>query len=806
MPQATPHQRLEVLTRWRTEAAAAGHPVPSDDFARELSEAGSHAKSFLESTNDSAVAAWAPTLNFFVKQWKMSVILPDLPNHLKAPADSAAAPTPVKPAAVVATSPPPNAGDIAAPSLADARFEALKAWRTAAIESGAESVGNIRESTLRRISGSEVVTEPEVAPFIPASLSGFAGDIAGVLGGIASKSTSVAAVAAAPRAAIAPPPPALPSTDAQAAAGPEMEPTFSASSTTAPVHDVAPEGYEGFDFSRASEEVLALRGSGTEQTGLLLAWDALSTADPVVLYRVVSGDQYAPFNPDTADLVISTAKTSVKDSRPFGSAVRHLQVWANSGTSVEESKASQPVLHAHASFVAPPRRVEIRVDEKKVIGQWETWPETTRVLIFRVPRERAAQESMAPQHQILSGSDNLGGFVDSDPDIRGKCFLYQTVAEAPVDGTRQRSVPVVQIVDVPDVLEPVLDLVIKRHGDEEPQFDLTWTTPKSGQVAIYRTEQSPQAGVDRRALSESALEQAGLVTQARLAHPISRSIDGTAEMLDVPWPREWKFAYFTPVTLLNGQAFVGTSVAAVDPPRIKIAKIVERVNKQILTFEWPQGAASVFVYEGVTDQAAEVATQSNQAHEITQEQYVQQGGLTFPRPLSPKGCDIHLVAVAFLAGQRVVGPPATVRYDRLFRLRYDVRQLRGLTGTITAVSVTLRSEEEMSGPPGFVLVHNPDRMPLSKADGRVLTVAPEAVEGSPRAKRMGFSQLGNVVSKAWRTPADTWKLEVGKPRGYVRVFADLPPDGNVLLALVDPAPSTLRLESLMGRIGGLIGG
>jgi len=799
MPQATPRQKLEVLARWRAEASAAGHAVPSEDFIKELSEAGPSAQSFIESSTDGAVAAWIPTLSFLVKQWKMSVVLPDLPNHLKSPSGgaSAAAAAPVD--APVAVAAPPAAP--AAVSPAEARFEALKAWRTAAIESRTESVSNLKESLLRRISGSELVTEAEVASTLPNSLSGLAGAIAGVLGDVTPK----AAKPPEPAAGATPPPPA-PDAPAAAAAEPEPQPAAAAPDPGAPAHDVSPTGYAAFDFSRASGDVIALRGSGTEQTGLSFTWEPHATSDPVVLYRVVSSDQYAPFNPDTADLVVSTAKTSAKDPRPFASAVRHVQVWANSGRSVDEAKASQPVLHAHASFVAPPRRVDIRVDEGKVIGQWEAWPETTRVLVFRVPRERAAQESVAPQHHILAGSDNLGGFVDSDPDIRGKWFLYQAVAESPVDGVGQRSAPVVQMVEVPDVLEQVLDLAITRHGDEEPQFDLTWTSPKSGQVVIYRAEQPPRAGVDRVALEESSLEQAGLTPAARLAHPISRSADGTATMVDVPWPREWKYAYFTPVTVLGGQAFVGSSVAAVDPPRIKLAKIVERVNKQILTFEWPLGAASVFVYEGVTDQPAEIATQSTQAHEITQEKYVQQGGLQFPRALPSKGCDIHMVAVAFLAGQRVVGPPATVHYDRLFRLRYDVKQLLSLMGAVTGVSVTLRSQEEMGRPPGFVLVHNPDRMPLSKADGRVLTVAPEAVEGSPPAKRMSFSQLGSATSEAWKTPADAWKAEVGKARGYVRVFADLPPEGNVLLALMDPAPSSLRLESLLGKIGGLVGG
>lgn len=800
MAQATEQERFELLRRWRNEAMAVGHAVPSEGFIRLFSEAGAAAFTLAESSDESAAGPWLPTFAFLAKQWKMGVISPELPNQLKSP-------TGEQPVVVSAAARAANAATVATVEVVsvaaepltptETRFEALKAWRDKALVSLPESVTNLKESHLRTISRTELVTAAEIASSLPASLSKLAEPISDILHKINSSRSTPPSSAFPASLTAAEPAPNEPVSLKSPAVQDRSNPAVSS-------NDVDSSGFVPYDFSRVSGEVVALRGSGTEDSGFVLSWDAFPTPHPVVLYRLVSSDENNPWNPDTADLVSSTAKTSTTDTRPFGAAVRYMQVWANSGMSVAEAKLSQCVLHAQAAFVAPPRNVDIREDEGRVIGQWETWPGTTRVMIFRVPIERAAHESGAPQHNILSDQDNLGGFVDSAA-TRGSRYLYQAVVEAPVDGVGQRSFPVVRPMLVSDVIEQVIDLAVVRHGEESPQFDLSWTIPPGGQVVIYRSEQPPLPGVELKPRPESALNQANLNDPDRLAHPISR-VDGRAAMKDVPWPRDWTRAYFTPVTLLNGQAFVGTSVASVHTEKIKLAKIVERVNKQVLTFHWPDGAASVFVYEGVTDQPAEIATQSARAHEITQEQYVQSGGMTFARQLPSRGCDIHLVPVTFLAGERIMGSPTTVRYGRLFRLRYDIRQQRNVVGGYTGVSVTVRSEDEMGKPPPFVLVHNPDRMPLSKADGRVLTVAPEAVEGSPIAKRLTFSHLSAAPSDSWKTPPDAWKAEVGKSRGFVRLFVDLPPEGNVMVALMDPAPSALRLETILGKIGGLVGG
>ncbi|MDD0859584.1 hypothetical protein NHF46_21500 [Arthrobacter alpinus] len=78
-------------------------------------------------------------------------------------------------------------------------------------------------------------------------------------------------------------------------------------------------------------------------------------------------------------------------------------------------------------------------------------------------------------------------------------------------------------------------------------------------------------------------------------------------MVNVPWPMEWTRTYFTPVTVLDGRAHVGPSSVSTRPTRIRNAKVVERVDSQILTFEWPEGADAVMVYTGATGHGPDAA-------------------------------------------------------------------------------------------------------------------------------------------------------------------------------------------------------
>ena len=64
-------------------------------------------------------------------------------------------------------------------------------------------------------------------------------------------------------------------------------------------------------------------------------------------------------------------------------------------------------------------------------------------------------------------------------------------------------------------------------------------------------------------------------------------------MSGVSWPTDWSRAYFTPVTVLAGRALLGKTFCSVRTGVIRDVELAEYCNKQVLTFDWPQGAAVV---------------------------------------------------------------------------------------------------------------------------------------------------------------------------------------------------------------------
>ena len=283
-------------------------------------------------------------------------------------------------------------------------------------------------------------------------------------------------------------------------------------------------------------------------------------------------------------------------------------------------------------------------------------------------------------------------------------------------------------IKVTAVLEPVTDMRVEMTRDNESSlFDLRWSSPAGGNVVVYRTEQPPQAGLELEPLSEDSLRISGLMPESRLSNPVE-VVDGGATMLSIPWPAGWTRAYFTPVTLLDGMAHVGTAIFKSRNDKVRNPRIVERVNSQILSFEWPDGADSVMVYMGPAGQDPELSLNS-QAIEISQPDYRRRGGLHFTQQLPSTGCDLHLVPVSFEAGVRVSGAITTVNYPYILRLNYQVVEAKSFLGKVTGVSVIVQTSEAGVNMPAFVLVYNPDRLPLTTRDGTALNMVP-AVDGA----------------------------------------------------------------------------
>lgn len=685
----------------------------------------------------------------------------------------------------------------------DPRLAALLAWRERLIDSGAVSARSFKEAHLRLVLRSGRTDVEQIRAMLPGSVSEHAEDMAEVLSGL-------------------PPVPAAPAAPPAEA---DMDDLSSGRhrSAAAPVASAAAGDDPGADTAaviRATAEPLApppveTPGAGDEfapytgtaptapghsvtlhrrrDTGALeVRWPAHDAAAPVVLYRLVSGEDSSPDHPDGADVVAVTTATSAIDDRPPVAAVRHFQVWVNAGESQSAAVAAQPVLHAAGVLISRIGDFRLREDSGRVIGQYSVPPGVSAVYVYRVPAHEAHRDG--PQYRILSGQDNLNGFVDVDVE-RGRRYVYRARCAAPVDGVLRLSEAATDDVAVSAVLAPVTDLTITGSSADGTVLDLAWTTPPGGRVVVYRSQTGPSAGADAAELPEDALDQVGLPPELRLAQPISeeRADDGQirAAMPGVAWPDRWSRAYFTPVTLIDGMAMLGKTFATVRTGVIRDIELAEYCNKQVLTFDWPDGAAAVVVHLAPKGYDPRDGLAGGQTYEITLEEYEKYGGLQLSGGLPVHGCSLHLAPVAFTGGRRVTGAVSSIEYQGLLRLQYAVRVGRDSEGRPFTATIAVRSEYDLPGSPAFVLVNNPHRIPLSVHDGDLVDVAPLDERGqlaAPPSKELRWSQLTTTGG------SELWAANVRNRQGWIRLFVNTPSPASLrLIALLDPAVDSLRL-------------
>lgn len=652
-------------------------------------------------------------------------------------------------------------------------FQALQQWREREIEQSRLRTGLIKDTHLQQIIRSGRRTVEDIEPMVPRHAKALVGGIVEVLKTASPNGNSDEP--ARPAARDTEPDPVPEVKVAEPLPGSEF------------LVDLRTEDFCEYLHGESDQEIGHITVTPEPTGGHLLEWSPLpDRTGSTVLYRVVAGETHRAYKPEAGRLVGVSRGTLLVDTAPPAAAVRYLQVWAHVGSNDRDAARRQPILIAETHVLSPVGDFLVIEDDGAVIGQWHAWPGVTRVRVLRIPLDGRTPVTNDPRHRILGDQPNLGGFVDRDAQ-RGYRYLYRAICEVDVDGHTRLSPAAQSEVLVSAVLEPVADLHVTTHGDTgDLHFDLGWTPPGIGSVVMYRTESAPRAGIDRMLLAASALEvSGGLPESARLVHPVETGPDGVHRMTNVSWPRGWVRAYFTPVTVLDGQVQVGRTVIATRPlPALTDVRIIERSTEQVITFPWPDGAASVSVYVSAKQVPAEHAVDQRPVAEISRSQYDRDGGLHLAVPLPEAGCAVHVVAIAYTAGERIVGDPTTVGYDGLLRIRYTTETRRTPGGI--ALAIRLASQIELPTSPPFVVVHNELRLPLSARDGQ-----PLEVRGDGRTQPGARSFHPKGLRHEWSQP---WTVDVTGKTGFVRVFADVRPEQARTIALLDPPIEQIRLD------------
>ncbi|MDP9905647.1 hypothetical protein [Arthrobacter bambusae] len=823
--------RLRALTAWALDVSNRGFvPPPPADLEAIARAKGTNA----DLVNGAVAEAWSAAIKALLTQVAFNIADPHLQlgEEFNEPTTDAGrttelkSSTPAQPVAIsnhaagtTATSkqnssPAPTVDRPTDDSANDAdpaeqSYLALKKWRDGLVSNGAIFTSTIKDTQLRNVANIYANGHGDIRQSLTTQLKKFADQMETVLEGLNNDRAEIAPLPTGHDTALTPsvnvggtqtppsapesvgPPPIQPPATDEAAATSASDAEYS---TASPPNSVERLGmaFAAMDYSKTGDEPVQI-SFRTDETGRTLSWAEPSDSHAFKIYRLVSGDGSRPYNPDNADLVAVTRGLQASDERPFTHAVRYYQVWLNEGSTETLALASQPVLYAQGNCVGELSNVEVREDEGRVIGKWTALPGTQRVQIFRIPQERPANPASDPAYRILTGMDNLGGFVDAEAE-RGGAFIYKICAEGVVDNMTVLSAPASVPLQVSAVLAPVRDLrVDTTDSNGTVQFDLSWTSPPGGEVVIYRTQAAPVAGLDLKPLPEGSIRDGISGPEARLSYQV-RLEDTMNVMKGIALPKGWTRAYFTPVTVLGNLVHVGTTVVKSVALQVKNPKVLERVNSQILTFEWPEGAGAVMVYQGPSGHDPELAL-SGQPVEVSEPVYRQRGGLHFETQLPAIGCDLHLVPVTFEAGKRVSGEPTTVNYPWIMRMKYELIAKKSMFIKTAGVSVVVTALERPGSPLSFVLVFNPDRLPLTISDGRPMNMIRDA-DGAPRSSRIFTPEIGtpNEPATAWRTTGEDWAADVGTQSGFLRLFASLPPEGLRRVALMDPPMDSLRVK------------
>lgn len=511
-----------------------------------------------------------------------------------------------------------------------------------------------------------------------------------------------------------------------------------------------------------------------EDGSLQIGWHDPGGDAGCCLYRVVTSEEGRPYSPDQADLVTVTAGTGVTDDRPFTGPVRYVQIWGNRGPSEADARRAQPELVAEGVAVSPPHGVTLSEDHGVVSGTWQTLPAgIERVEVQRVPEQEAARRRGYLPHCLIAELEpERLGFQDTGCEP-GRTYEYRIFTVAVVDGNETMGM-VSRRIHLAARLVQITDLrATSRREGNRTVVDLEWTTPHHNEVRIYRTQSPADAGSADRAIPEEALGAARLPDSARLTQAV-RAEDGRGYLDRVAWPQDWPMVYFTPVCLEGGQARIGPSQVLTRVGAVRDVRLVQHVDWQLLTLDWPDGAAQVQVF--VTPVGVPIDDVASPSAQLSRARYEAQGGLRLHGTLPAGGCDLHILPASFHSGQIVRGEDLTVTYGGLCRLWYRfTTEASGRGGFIFGRSHEVLQIQTDRQPPvalGLALVYHQQRLPLDGNDGHQILAAP----APPALGRWA------TVGRVHRKPGT----------GYFRLFAVPTAEVSTDLAVLDPPLGTLR--------------
>lgn len=501
----------------------------------------------------------------------------------------------------------------------------------------------------------------------------------------------------------------------------------------------------------------------------------------VAVFRVIAADGQAPASAaDNAEATLAvTDEDSIVDSaavNPPLAAARYYEVWAYLGPDVERAVASPPYLYAGGGdgdkVVWPPMDLVATAEGNHVVLGWRALADQR----FRVGR-RTIREARLGRPSSADCDDVPGhGYVDPDV-VQGERYVYFVYAGARTHQAVEWSqVPSRAEATLPVLLTAVMDLSVTPQ-ESRPVVDLSWTSVPVGRVEIYRSEKRPPADIHAAGQVELDALQ-GNPYNLDLTRPVPnptvtdahrsvvRSVDVSTDQAAV---------YFTPVTRFGTQGRPGRPVSwlRADPPSELV--VADRVDRVLVAFKWPPGAARVDLWRTQVDAAPPDPERDQPMYRLGRDEYDAFGGFLIKRDLRFRSgaCALHLAGFSQHGQTARHSPVATIRgrFPVLVYYWIHVEQRKVFRGVKVRHVIVMSSMESLDRTE-FALIWSPDLLPLCRSDGETLSVRPVTLQ--PRLQA---------------------EYELGGPlptHGFIRLIAD--PRNDPPVAVIDPPLAQLRLS------------
>ncbi len=687
-----------------------------------------------------------------------------LPNPARPPADSSL----VGPALTMSGEDGPARGE------GEARHARLLAWRSRAALDRPE-VGAISDEDLRRLAFSEAETPNDVTQFslrtaTRSLFNALAGQLAEALG-----SASPARIGESQEGVL------VEAVDAPDPEPEAAEPHLTAQEAAAPASLQPPGYFAPFNWGAVAAgppDVPAMLVV-PEDDGVRLAWEPVQ-GPAKVIYRVVEAvDTWANVAPDTGVTIGATAAHEVTAPISARGAATYLTVWANEGDTEIAARNAQPRLVARGEIVWPPLSLSVSVTPTgEVVARFKAPP----AAIVEVQKFAGGEPVRYDQAKTMREGVSEDGFLDrqAQPGIDLTYAVY-TVAVL-TNGEKVVSDPKTAMVKV--VPDPhSVSLKVEASPATARTYDISWVAPPFGTVEVFLTSQQPPSGLGDQSRTLEVIEMQGLTQERQLKYPVQRS-GNTHRMVGVTLDPSWVKGFFVAVHVVSNEAVrVGPMQSTVNARPPKEPRIVERVDTEVITFQWPDDVRMIEVFQGPLSEVTLDPAQADVIATLTEDEYVERGGLRLKQPLPSNGCALYLFGLVYDLGAPTRSAPVRVEYKGITRLRYRVEPARrdgmpiGHETPPDFYRVMLQTDEPMPPTP-LCLVSNATRLPLHPQD--------TDQEGLP-------VMTWGDVSPTPGAPVTLCEIPAGRRRLYVRLFLNYPPAQCGSVAVLDPPLSQLRV-------------